>query len=238
MRPTIAPLAIGLGIAWCLERRALRAYGIAAAITLAAALPFAIWNVLYLGTPLPTGQLAATAAVSADVFVFSRAQLGYALGGLLVSPARGLLWFAPIAIVASVYALRGGRVDRAIACALVAQLLVIACFHMWWGGICFGPRFLAELVWVAIWLASTQTIRSSLLAPAVAITMLVGTLGLFAWRAEQWETRRNPDIDQNALWDITDSPLTSLFRDTSDQPRALEAPAAPARVICADGALR
>ena len=236
MRPTIGPLAIGLGIAWLLAHRSPRTLAIAGGLAIAAALPFLIWNIVYLGSPLPTGQLSANAAVTGDVFVLSRAQLGYGLGGLLLSPGRGLLVFAPIAIVAVVYAFRT-RTDRAIAGALVAQLVVIAFFHMWWGGICFGPRFLAELVWVAIWLASTQPIKKPLLVAALAITALVGTLGLFLWRAEQWETRRNPDIDQNAVWDLADSPLTSLARDISDQPLALEATSASG-VTCIDGQLR
>ena len=238
IRPTIAPLAIGLGIAWCLEHRSARAYAIAGGAAVLAALPFVIWNVVYLGSPLPTGQLAANAAVSSEVFVLSRAQLGYGLGGLVLSPGRGLLVFAPLALVAIGFALRGTRVTKVIAGALLAQLVVVAFFHMWWGGICFGPRFLAELVWVAIWLASLCSIRRAVVLPVAAVTFVVGVLGLFAWRAEQWETRRNPDIDQNAVWDLTDSPLTSLFRDTSDQLEAREAIDEPPRVRCVDGELR
>jgi hypothetical protein len=131
----------------------------------------------------------ANAAVTGDVFVLSRAQLGYGLGGLLVSPGRGLLLFAPIAIVAVAYAFRT-RTDRAIAGALVAQLVVIAFFHMVRRHLLRAALRRSGLV--AIWLASTQPIRTALLAPALAITALVGTLGLFLWRAEQWETLSQP----------------------------------------------
>jgi hypothetical protein len=53
IRPTIAPLAIGIGIAWLLAHRNPRALAIAGGIALAAALPFVIWNVVYLARRRP-----------------------------------------------------------------------------------------------------------------------------------------------------------------------------------------
>ena len=239
LRPTIAPLALGLGIAWLLDRRPLKHVAIAAVLAIAAISPLAIWYLLHFGSPIPTGQLAANAAVTDSVFVLSRAQLGYGLGGLLVSPGRGLLWFAPIVIVGVVLSLRGGpRFDRAIAGAILAQILFVAFFHMWWGGVCYGPRFLVEATWIGIWLALSRDVRRAFWIPAVAVTVVVGQLGLWRWRAEQWETRRMPDIDQNALWDFVDSPVPATLTSSDEQLLALDAPHAPPVVRCEAGHLR
>jgi hypothetical protein len=251
LRPTIAPLAAGLGAAWWLQdgpgrpgwpRRTAIALGIAAL----AAAPLIAWNLIELGGVLPTQQLEANARVTDHVFVWSRGQLGYGLGGLLFSPGRGWLWFAPIAVLGAARAARAGdRTARAIALGIAAQVLVVAVFHMWWGGICFGPRFLAEATWLGIWLACGQgPVRRGratrrLAGLAIALTIGVGQLGLWGWRAEQWETRRNPDLDHNALWSLIDSPILAIATvDPSDQLTALDAPDEPAHMVCQRGMLR
>ena len=257
LRPTMAPVAAGLGVAWCLgERRAstsahgpdgfsLRRAAGALGLAAIAVAPLLAWNLVELGHLVPTQQLEANARVTEHIFVLTRAQLGYGLGGLLLSPGRGWLWFAPIALVGGVVAARAGdRLARCLAAGIAAQLLVVAVFHMWWGGICFGPRFLGEATWVGIWLALGHgglpgRIPRALLGAAIAVTIIVGQLGLWGWRAEQWETRRNPDIDQNALWDFADSPVIAILTaDITDQLLALDAPDAPLRMRCEHGRLR
>nr|MBA3395182.1 hypothetical protein [Deltaproteobacteria bacterium] len=254
LRSTIAPLALGLGVAWCLDPRPRRAWAIASGLAVLVALPFVLWNLTYLGTPLPVAQLRANANVTDEIFVWTRGQLGYGLGGLMISPGRGLLWYAPVAVFGIVRALRGNsRSERVMAAAAVLQILAVAVFHMWWGGICFGPRFLVEVTWVGIWLASSASVAAAgvtraglagarvargLGVLAVVVTLIVGQLGLWCWRAEQWETRRNPDIDQNALWDFVDSPITAMARDIRDQPIAMDTLLAPPRMRCEAGHLR
>ena len=232
LRPAIAPLVLGLGVVWILARPTRRDLALAAGIALVAALPLVAWNVVHLGTPLPLGQATANAALTTESFVFSRAHFGTGLGGLVVSPARGLLWFAPIAIVAIAYAFRSKREHVVIASALVAQIAMMALFYRWWGGVGYGPRLLAEVVWVSIWLVSALEVRRALLGVAIAITIVVGQLGLWRWRAEQWETRRMPDIDENALWDFVDSPILSTFSSGDEQLLALDAPDAPPIAEC------
>jgi hypothetical protein len=241
LRPTLAPLALGLGLAWLADRPPWRRFAIAAALAGLAAVPFIAWNLAELGSVLPVAQLEANARVSSHIFVFSRGQLGYGLGGLLISPARGWLWFAPLAVVGTIAAVRAPtRATRLIAAATLLQLLVVAFFHMWWGGICFGPRFLAEATWVALWLALASDARLPrlLIIATAAVTIVVGQLGLWGWRAEQWESRRNPDVDQNALWDPVDSPIIAIVAvDPADQLTALDAPDEPARMQCTAGKL-
>jgi hypothetical protein len=80
-----------------------------------------------------------------------------ALVGLLASPSRGLLVFSPVLILILVWLVRYRRllpvralVGLAIAaCAL--QLLLVASWHVWWGGFAYGPRLLTDLVpWLAL----------------------------------------------------------------------------------------
>lgn len=75
-----------------------------------------------------------------------------ALGGLLVSPMRGLLTFTPVLLVPLWWALRHGRgcVPRGLfvagCVAVVSSLLLSGLWPVWWGGNCFGPRLLAGLL--------------------------------------------------------------------------------------------
>jgi hypothetical protein len=234
IRSAIAPLAVAGAVAWWPLAAGRRPLAIAlAALAIG---PLVAWNLAHLGSPISLAQWQANARYGTHVLGLAPGRVGYALGGLLIGPARGLSWFAPIAILGVVAGLaRGDRTQRVLAVGAVAQLAAVACFHMWWGGICFGPRFLAEAVWLGIWLAfAVEHPWRRLVRVAVAITLAVGLLGLFRWRAEQWETRRNPDIDQNALWDFMDSPIVALFGTVDDQPLALDAPDEPPRMRCVE----
>jgi hypothetical protein len=166
--------------------------------------------------------------MAVHVFQPNLGHIGYALGGLLVSPGRGLLWYAPVALVAFFGVWRSrDRLERTIAVALAAQIALACVFFKWFGGYAYGPRLLAEGVWLSIWLAAVRFEAASrlwrrFLAVAIAVTVVVGVLGLWQFRGEQWERRRNADIDENALWDFVDSPISSLFRDISDQVTGLD----------------
>jgi hypothetical protein len=171
----------------------------AGALALVVVAPLVAWNAIHYWSPFPLGQWHANANESAHVF---GAPSGIA--GLLVSPARGLLWFAPVAVVGVV-----ARVKNPIAIGVIVQVVAMAAFFKWYGGLAYGPRLLAEATWVAIWLACD--VRWAVLAPAIALTAIVGQLGLWRWRAEQWERRRVPNADSGALWDFADNPIFSTL---------------------------
>jgi hypothetical protein len=215
VRPSIAPLAVGLGIGWALETRDRKLWIGAAAIALAMALPWLVWNTVHLGTPFPSGQWHANKKMSEDTHVFelSLGHIGYALGGLLVSPGRGLLWYAPVVLFGTATAIRSkDRLERTTAICVIAQIGLITLFYRWWGGYAFGPRLLGETVWLCAWLVFVRPPQLRVLrAAAIAVTLIIGQLGLWHFRGEQWEDRRMPDIDENALWDFVDSPLTAMF---------------------------
>jgi hypothetical protein len=237
LRPTVAPLALGLGITWARDTRSWRTWIIATAIALAAVSPLVVWNAIHLYSPLPIGQWKANARQASTVFSIGNAGTGIA--GLLVSPARGLLWFAPLALVGVVAGLRS-RAWRFVAGGIVLQLLAMAMFFKWHGGQAFGPRLLAEATWLGIWLAlGTGTLgRARLVAIAcAATTVLVGQLGLWSWRPEQWESRRIPEAHPSAFWDVVDSPLASTLVETPKMPHAHDAPPTNG-LTCEHGHLR
>ena len=70
--------------------------------------------------------------------------------GLLVSPSRGLFIYTPAALLAVVGALhRDRRAPRWIAYlpfGVTAYLVLYSCWNGWWGGHCYGPRFLTDVL--------------------------------------------------------------------------------------------
>jgi len=87
----------------------------------------------------------------------------------------------------------------------------MAAFFKWHGGLAFGPRMMTEATWLAIWLAVAYPGPKWLERAAIAITIVVGQLGLWLYDPDQWETRRKPEKDESAFWDVGDSPMTAMF---------------------------
>jgi len=215
IRPSVAVLAIGLGVPWLRrEWGRWRRVALAAGIAVVAVAPLVAYNAVHWNSPFPLGQWHANARDNAHVF---GAPTGIA--GLLVSPARGILWFAPIVLLA--------RRHRVV---LVLQLIAMAAFFKWHGGMAYGPRLLAEATWIAIFAACDAPLAR--LLPVAAITILVGQLGLWRWRVEQWETRRRPETNAGAYWDVRDNPIFSTLDDVT--PSIDDSPRRPF-VHCADG---
>jgi hypothetical protein len=245
VRPAASLLLLALGATWLLEWRA-QGRGPswlagAAALALVLVLPEVAWSLAHRGSILPMGQLTSTAASMSDGRVFEArpGMVATALAGLLVSPARGVLLFAPLLLVAVYVAVRSGdRAARLLAVGVVAHLVLIAVWRDWWGGLAFGPRLLAEAVWVAPWMIARAwpiSWRSGrvFLAASAAVTVVVGLLGALRYDAA-WDIRRDPDHHHEALWDLGDSPLLALARGESTS--AIDAPPGP-YVYCLERAL-
>ena len=120
----------------------------------------------------------------------SRAGCRRAWPGLLLSPGRGLLFYAPVFLLL-IPALPGfWRARRAEAAVIVllavSQTLLYARWHVWFGGWCWGPRFLVPLMpFLALalghWLQDAwrrgRGVRWTVLGLA-AVSALVQVLGL------------------------------------------------------------
>ncbi len=76
--------------------------------------------------------------------------LALGLGGLLASPAKGVLWYCPVLFVSLLGARAFWRRDRACALVILAAsglwLLLISRYYQWYGGGSWGPRFLVPLL--------------------------------------------------------------------------------------------
>ena len=76
--------------------------------------------------------------------------LAVGLSGLLASPAKGVLWYCPVLVLAMLGWPAFWRRDRACALAIVAAsvlwLLLISRYYQWFGGGAWGPRFLVPLL--------------------------------------------------------------------------------------------
>ncbi len=224
LRPTIAPLVAGLGLAWAIGARDRCTWLVALAIALAVVAPLVAWNVVHLSSPFPLGQWRGNLR-TATVDVFSLGNVATAVAGLVASPGRGLVWFAPVAIAGIVVGARGGRELRCVALGCVLQVLAMAAFFKWHGGQAFGPRLLAEVTWVGCWLAlgAGGRMHRAIAALAIAVTVAVGQLGLWQFEPEQWETRRVPEAHPSAFWDVVDSPIPAAFTTADPKtPRAID----------------
>jgi hypothetical protein len=237
IRPADFPLALGLFVAWVImaQRARLSVGRLVGSCALAAAVasPWLLWNLVYVDSLLPLGQLRSNVGQAPGGAVFSVMpnRIVPALVGALVSPARGLVWYAPIVLLGVVLAARADGVGRSVAAGIAVELVVVAAFFKWWGGLCFGPRLLALSTWLGTWLAfrygatSPPRVRRAVIG-AATFTALIGALGLTLYDPRKWEIRRDPDHDPASLWDVRDSPLTALFRPVPARPLR-DAPAGP-----------
>lgn len=111
--------------------------------------------------------------------------------GLLLDARHGLLPFAPILAVALLGAiwrpsLRGGRphVETLSLIAFLSVFALTACWNMWWGGSCYGPRLIVPVIpalaisLVAVW----RRVRSRA-AGRNAFVLLAGSGFAIQWLA-------------------------------------------------------
>ncbi|MCB0032662.1 MAG: hypothetical protein KDE51_01470, partial [Anaerolineales bacterium] len=99
--------------------------------------------------------------------------------GLLISPARGLIWYAPPVILA----IFGFRASYRRLPQLTILIVIITLFHLlafgswweWWGGYGWGPRFLLPLVapLLLIGLPAVETAVNGRWSARLALTALL-----------------------------------------------------------------
>jgi hypothetical protein len=224
IRPADLPVLVLIGAgAAHLSLRAERSLVTVATALVAACLGAAgvlAWDLWYLDTPWPVAQWSANARITEHVFSLSARDVFTGLTGLSLSWGRGVVWFAPLVplfVGLAVAAWRRARSEAAVAAICLAagiagQWVLAGWFFKWWGGVGFGPRLLAETVWVAAGgtalLVSHAGARARLaLLVACALGVAIGALGLarsdvganeleldrihraeayFAWSAAPW----------------------------------------------------
>jgi hypothetical protein len=197
----------------------------------------AVYNGIYLGSPLSFGQteiaekLALHKCGAPGVW---QTPLWRGAAGLLASPGRGLFIYSPwllLAVAGAVIAWRDPRYAplRPLPLAALAILAVHAKFYDWWGGWAFGYRpivdatvLLAPLAAAALAALTSEqgsTARRRLAWSAFALLVAwsigVQTLGAFAYDLAGWNGRVvagvSQDIDRpefrHRIWSWRDNPI-------------------------------
>ncbi len=145
--------------------------------------------------------------------------------GLLVSPNRGLLIYTPW-IVFSLWGLARLWMDRRLAwgrylaIALAAIFSGHARFWGWWGGWCYGPRYLTDILpflaflLVPVWARIRTSSRLRVVfALSVLAALWVQVVGAYYYHRGLWENWPvNVDRDTSRLWDWSDTEITRNWR--------------------------
>ncbi|HEX2254516.1 MAG TPA: hypothetical protein VHQ65_14700 [Thermoanaerobaculia bacterium] len=220
VRPTaaLALLAFGAAVAVRHPRRLPLWLALAAAVLA----PFVLWSRAAFGTWLPPYYGAGRLTLHAD---FAEALLAN-----LVSPARGLLIYAPVVLLAPVgFALRRGRwtaVELAAAGAALLWWPLVSAFPHWWAGHTYGPRFLVETIPLHLFLAlpafaaafrapsglPDRPVRRRALAGLLALTLAwglyVNARGARSWEPWSWDAGPvDVDLQPSRVWDWGDPPF-------------------------------
>jgi hypothetical protein len=175
----------------------------------------------------PLGALPLLQEVNSQVHA-TRASFGLGLegfAGLLVSPSRGLLIFSPVVLIAAAgirHSFDEGWHSALPWCvlAIAAQYVVYGSYAVWWGGHTYGPRYLLDVLPIAVPLAAVTMTRSGFRRPAMAASavmlvwsMLVSATGAFCYPYEAWNVDPS-DVDRNhaRLWAVGDNQIARCWR--------------------------
>jgi hypothetical protein len=165
------------------------------------------------------------------------ASLGVGLAGLLVSPSRGLLIYTPWTAFAFWGAARvwkekspvwGGPLLLALTAIFVVQAGLT---EGWFGGWCFGPRYLTDLLpflawflvplWTRIW--ARPVLRAAFVATVVT-ALWVQVVGAFYYPSGNWDgSPVNVDRQPRRLWDWSDNQILRSWNAGPAAPTLLDA---------------
>jgi hypothetical protein len=141
-----------------------------------------------------------------------------ALAGHLVSPARGLLVFSPVVVIALIGAVmwlrRRDRLGITLFAVVVLHWIAMSGYSHWWAGWSYGPRYMTDMLpyLVVLSVPAVQLLighRAPALNAAIVLMVLLsiffnanGALSDAAWL---WNGRpRNIDTATDRLWDWRD----------------------------------
>jgi len=147
-------------------------------------------------------------------------KLAVGLAGNLISPSRGLFVYTPIFLFA-VWSMIRQRWKTPLspwlaALVLMHWLAVSAYTWSWWGGMCYGPRFLSDLTPVFVlflipyfqdWTAFGRAARAAFLTLALislAMSLRGGwSYAVYLWNVDPQSVDRHPERN----WDWSDPPF-------------------------------
>ncbi len=145
------------------------------------------------------------------------------LAGVLFSPSRGLFLYFPVGLFALCGTLRimkSDSKDRSFFIVLIAfsisQIIVISLFSCWWGGWCYGSRYMTEIQPALLLLAipfleapKYKIPKWSVFLILLAWSVFVQAVGAFLYPIGEWDAKpsRN-DPQYNQFWDFRDNPVS------------------------------
>ncbi|MEI7772067.1 MAG: hypothetical protein WCI67_18885, partial [Chloroflexales bacterium] len=224
----VALPVIGLYIIWGTVRRGVRSSSFilhpsSFILGLLPGLAILAWyNLARFGTPLASGY-----ASESGLFT---TPLGVGLYGLLLSPGKSVLLFAPpllLSIPGAVLLWRRGEAGLAMLCAglFLSHLLLYAMWGEWQGGGVWGPRFLLPVVAVGMLPAAalgggarevSRRLRLALYALALALA-LAGLLGNLGGVLLSANTYLNSPGGADRVYSLAGSPLLAHWRILLDR---------------------
>ncbi len=175
---------------------------------------------------------------SYNFYAFHRVSGGYAvevlngnilpgLAGLFLSPGRGLLIYTPVALFAlcafspeaSVPRRRHNPLVVTAVVFIVLECLLTSRSIMWWGGYCWGPRMLTELIppLIVLMAIGVSVINRPWPRRAFAVlalySVLIQGIGVFFYPKGHWDgTPKSVDDAPARLWDWRDNPIVRTAR--------------------------
>ena len=188
-------------------------------------LAFLVWySLTYWGSILSLGQ-GQSGKFTSDPWL--------GIPGLLLSPARGLLVFSPVFFVSAVYMVRdvfrrnGEVLYRYVVSGFIATLLAYTIWERWYGGHCFGYRYLSEYIPIMVLFLAEgwkKYVARSFWTKAVFallafFSLYFNFLGARLYPQENGFNTFPDNIDYHPerLWDISDTELVRLHRYFIDQ---------------------
>lgn len=202
----------------------------AAPLVVLGALSFA-YNFYFFGNPLGTYPAFVTAANHPAGF-YVRTSPWDALGGLLVSPSRGLFIYVPWAIFAVWGAARVWKENlygwgRYLIIGLVLVFLGYTKYAAWWGGWCYGPRYLTNLMpflaffLVPVWPRITaKRVLAGTFGVAFAAAVAIQAAGAFCYPGGWWDAVPvSVDKAPARLWDWRDTQIVRTSKAGPARPQ-------------------
>jgi len=147
------------------------------------------------------------------------------LNGIMLSPARGLLVYCPVALIAIpglVLAFRNTTIHNSIYLVFVvfifSSIVFVSKWGMWHGGYCYGPRLLSEIqpflllsaipAWDFVKLHQQRRRLKTLFYTLLAWSIFTQAVGAYEYRYSKWNDFPS-DVDRHhdRLWDWRDNPI-------------------------------
>src|SRR5262249_7652858 len=143
------------------------------------------------------------------------------LSGILFSPGRGLLVYCPFLIFAvdGVIAWRTSLLFTVGAIFCLAHLALVSFVPEWWGGACWGPRLLTEMMpfLVLFLVPAMDAVMASAWLRCVFTCLLlcsmsVQLIGAFCYPNGRWDSTPPLVNFSERVWDWTDNPIRRTVR--------------------------